>query len=193
MEVRKKRFSIQLSVEHSTASLLAGSRKYCPAPQACAAAGKNKQTKKRAVYFNGRFEMPQAHQASWASTRALVYKFSMSYAKGTPCPLPPTLPCFSPGSYCTPLKPNLEKIACWGHKVSLTKMCPENGYLWLLKHRTIKSLSLRENPASLMPQEQLSLHRFFPESRKCFCSLFPPVNCTGCGFSQTILWVWFVY
>lgn len=55
-------------------------------------------------------------------------------------------------------KPGKER---WVLKGSLPTMCLENGYLWLWKSRTTKPLSLRENPASPIPWELLSLHRLF--------------------------------
>lgn len=185
-EVRKKRLGVQLSVEHSTASLLVGSHGITAwHPQACAAARERKREQSTSAVDSSATSSPS--QLSLHQT-PLVWVMPREH---TPYPLPPALPC-SCGTQQFQ-QPNLEKSVCWELEVSLTEICLENGYLWLWKSRSIKSLSLRENPASLIPQERVSLHRFFPQSRKCLCSLFPAIHCAGCGFSQAILWVWLVY
>lgn len=186
MELRNRRFGIWLDVKQSTASLAVGIHGYTlvTLSPCCSQA----QKKMRAVHFSGRFlyhkttKPDELHQTLSATC-------SMSYVKrNTTTPSTPMLFTWflwhASGPEVIPGKECLFECSEDPSQKSVLKM-DTCDFSW--KSRTIKLLSLRENPASLIPQEPLSLHGFFPQRRKWLCSPFPSIHCSRYGFSQAIL------
>lgn len=137
------------SVVHSTASLLAGSSEYCPAsPILCCRWEKKTRKEKQSTSV----VECRCHKLT-KPAEPPPELFSMSYAKGTHTA--PTAMLFMWVLWHTSGPEVKARKECWGLTATLTETCSENGYVWLWKCRTTKSLSLRENPASLIPQEQL--------------------------------------
>lgn len=84
VEVRKKRLGIQLSVEHSTASLLVGSHGITAwHPQACAAARERKREQSTSVVDSSANKLTKPAEPP-------PDPFGMSYAKGTHTLSPPS-------------------------------------------------------------------------------------------------------